>query len=210
MPERRSILSAQIPGLSWWALRLGRWGLLLGLAALLTGLWESRLVSAVGTDGLIYHLTLPARWLQQGYLAPQDLPFHDGVAQFSPMLSESLCYLLMSLTGDEHLSWLIQPVFLLVLAYFFYRSARLMGTRSPLALLLTGMVLLFEPFDSSAVIVNNDIILASGAARAARGMCPRNWPWRRPCWWLDASSCCETGPCMATRSGRQSSSSAGT
>ena len=99
------------------------------LALIIPGylLWSMRHLPALGTDSLIYHLTIPATWLQEGFLSPVDLPFHDSAAEHSPLLSQVLNYLLMALTGDDGLAWLVQPAALLLTAWLFFTSARLMA-----------------------------------------------------------------------------------
>src|SRR5688572_5240534 len=92
------------------------------LASFLTSAWNLRTVPPTGSDGLIYHLTLPAHWLRAGYLAPIDLPFHDGAAEHSPALTETIYFLLMRLAGDDRLVWVVQPAFFLAVCRFYYLS----------------------------------------------------------------------------------------
>jgi len=153
------------------ALDVGAWtGLLVSLSVVVQVLWESRWGLSLGTDSLIYHVTLPVRWLQEGYLAPVDLPFHDSAAEHSPMLSQSIIYLLMRWTGDDGLAWMVQPAFLFWMYWVFYRSTRLAGAGRRLALVATALVVLHAPFLDDVMVVNNDLILTSGMALAVYGM----------------------------------------
>ena len=153
-----------------WLLKLSRAALLLALAALIALLWSIRHSPPLGTDSLIYHLTIPAWWLQDGLGTVVDLPFHDGAAHHAPMLTQLISYGLMGLTGDAGLTWLIQPVFLLILVRFFYLSARLLGLGRPPALTITALLLLFGPFLNSAVLTNNELAMTCGAAIALYGL----------------------------------------
>jgi hypothetical protein len=150
---------------------VGAWtALAVSLAIVAQMLWDSRHAVSLGTDSLIYHVTLPALWLQEGYLAPVDLPFHDSAAEHSPMLSQSIIYLLMRLTGDDGLAWLVQPAFLFWMYWVFFQSARLLGAGKRLALVATALVVIHVPFVDDAMITNNDVILASGMALALYGL----------------------------------------
>lgn len=152
------------------AVLVARAALLAALAAFAGCLLQARLLPALGTDSLIYHLAIPALWRQTGFLAPTDLPFHDGAAEHSPMLSQALIYLLMRAAGDDGLAWLVQPAFLLVTWRLFFMSARLMGLARGGALLLTAMLALFPPFGRSAQLANNELVLTCGAALAVYGL----------------------------------------
>src|SRR5688572_19152434 len=113
--------------------RLALAGLLLALMVWGRTLWEMRHLPPLGTDSLVYHLTIPAKWLHEGFLAPLDLPFHDGAAEHAPVLTQAIFHGMMRLTGDDSLTALVQPAFLLVLAALFYASARLLGAGKPAA-----------------------------------------------------------------------------
>jgi hypothetical protein len=133
-------------------------------------LWDILLLPALGTDSLIYHLAIPAIWLKQGLLSAVDLPFHDGAAEHSPMLSQIINYLLMRLTGDDGLTWLVQGAFLAAAWWAFFASARLMGLGRGAAALLTALLVLFPPFAASAQVVNNELVLTCGLALFALGL----------------------------------------
>jgi hypothetical protein len=150
--------------------RLSRSGLLLALAVLGLWLWATSLVPALGTDALIYHLTIPATWLQRGFLSQVDLPFHDSAAEHSPMLTQSISYCLMRLTGDDGLTWLIQPVFFLLALRLFFVSCRLLGLRRDAALSATALLMVFRPFLRSAQTVNNELVLTCGCALLLCGL----------------------------------------
>jgi len=77
---------------------LGLIVLFVAVANFLFNLWNIRAIPSLSTDGLIYHLTIPAFWRQEGFLHTVDLPFHDGAAEHSPLFSETLIYLP---PGDE-------------------------------------------------------------------------------------------------------------
>ena len=150
--------------------RLSWAALLLALVVFAHLLWGTSQIPSLGTDSLIYHLTIPAYWLQRGLLSQVELPFHDSAAEHSPMLTQMISYLLMRLTGDEGLCWLIQPVFLLVTFRLFYLSARLLGLRRRPALLGTCLFILFPPFLQSAQMVNNELALVCGCALLLYGL----------------------------------------
>jgi len=149
---------------------LARVAVVLAVAVLTRWLWSNRLLPALGTDSLIYHLPLPAAWCQRGFLAAVDLPFHDAAAEHAPMLSETICYGLMRLTGDDGLTWLIQPVFFLATLRLFHLSARLLGAGRDLGLILTALLAGFRPFLASVQVVNNELILTAGAAAMLYGL----------------------------------------
>jgi hypothetical protein len=85
-------------------------------------------------------------------------------AEHSPMLSQSINYLLMRLTGDDGLVWWVQPAFLFWMDWIFFRSARLLGASKRLALVGTALMAIHFPFVDNATMTNNDLILASGMA----------------------------------------------
>jgi hypothetical protein len=145
-------------------------GLCIALAAFLFNLWVSRLVPSLSADSLIYHLTIPAYWTQQGFLQTPDLPFHDGAAEHSPLLTETMIYALMKLTGNDDLAFLIQPAFFLLTVSIFYWSVRQMGLQLFACRFLTAFVLLFSPFFHSSLIVNSEMVMTCGVAVFCYGM----------------------------------------
>ena len=167
-----------VPALRFLALIV----LFVAVADFLFNLWNIRAIPSLSTDGLIYHLTIPAFWRQEGFLHTVDLPFHDGAAEHSPLFSETLIYLLMSLTGDDGLAWLVQPAFFLLLAWAFYRSARLMEVEINTARFLTTLLILFPPFFRSAQIINSEMVLTSGTAFFCFGMLLTRTHRERGCW----------------------------
>ncbi|MBC7854093.1 MAG: hypothetical protein IAF94_11710 [Pirellulaceae bacterium] len=144
--------------------------LVVSLATYLFNLWVSRLVPSLSADSLIYHLTIPAFWTQRGFLQTVDLPFHDGAAEHSPLLTETLLYGLMKLTGNDDLAFLVQPAFFLLTVALFHRTVRLIGLRIVTARLLTAFVLLFSPFFHSSLIVNSEMVMTCGVAAFCYGM----------------------------------------
>ena len=144
--------------------------LVVSLTTYFFNLWVSRLVPSLSADSLIYHLTIPAFWTQQGFLQTVDLPFHDGAAEHSPLLTETLIYGLMQLTGNDDLAFLVQPAFFLLTVALFHRSVRLIGLPIVTARLLTAFVLLFSPFFHSSLIVNSEMVMTSGVAAFCYGM----------------------------------------
>ncbi len=151
-------------------IRVSRGALLVALVALAQSLWRACLLPALGTDGLIYHLTIPAMWIQRGLLSQVDLPFHDSAAEHSPMLTQLISYLLMRLTGDDGLCRLVQPIFLVATFRLFFLSARLLGLRRETALLWTSVLVLFPPFFTGALMPNNDLALTCGCALFLYGL----------------------------------------
>lgn len=152
------------------ATRASAAALAFALLTLLMVFASARHLPPLGTDGLIYHLPLAAWWLQEGWLAPVDLPFHGGGSEHQPALSHTLSLLLMRLTGDDGLVWLVQPASLLALAAVFLRSARLLGAGRALAWGLTALLLLFPPHVANVQLPNNDLLFLLGAALALHGL----------------------------------------
>ncbi len=136
------------------------------------------MLPATGTDSLIYHLTLPAYWLQYGYLKPLDLPFQPGTVE-QPMFAETIAYVLLYLFKSDTWVWLIQPLFLLHLLWLFFCTSRKLGAPAAVAAALTAHIALFTPFTRNIAIFNNDVILAWAAALFGWGMCQRARAWRR-------------------------------
>src|SRR5678815_3284668 len=99
----------------------------LALATYLYKLWEECRLPALSADSLIYHLAIPAQWLQRGFLCEVDLPFHDGAAEHSPLFMETVIYGLMRLTGDDTLAFFIQPTCFLLIVALLHQSVRLLG-----------------------------------------------------------------------------------
>jgi len=145
-------------------------GLCIALAAFLFNLWVSRSVPSLSADSLIYHLTIPAYWTQRGFLQTPDLPFHDGAAEHSPLLTETMIYGLMKLTGNDDLAFLVQPAFFLLMVTIFYWSVRQMGLQLFACRFLTAFVLLFSPFFHSSLIVNSEMVMTCGVAAFCYGM----------------------------------------
>lgn len=150
--------------------RAGAAALAFALLTLAGLLWGMRLLPPLGTDGLIYHLPLAVWWLQDGWLAPVDLPFHGGGSEHQPALAQTASLLLLRLTGDDRLCWLVQPACLLALAAVYLRSARLLGAGRPLARGLTALLLLFTPHLMNVQLPNNDLAFLLGAALALHGL----------------------------------------
>jgi hypothetical protein len=150
------------------ATRAGRACLLLSLGLL--GLAVSRVapLPPVGTDGLIYHLTLPAMWIQGDFAG--DLPFHDSAAEHAPFLGEAIWWLLMRATGDDTLVWIVPPLFLALTLRWLYLAARFLGARRPLALAATAHAAAFFPFAAAVQVANTDLLLTAGAAWALFGL----------------------------------------
>jgi hypothetical protein len=181
--DKHPVRTQQQPSVRWF---LSLICLLIAIAIFLFNLWNIRLLPSLSTDGLIYHLTIPAFWIHEGFLRTIDLPFHDGAAEHSPLITESLIYLLMRITGDDSLAWLIQPVFFLLIAWAYYRSLRLLELDADTARFLTALLLLFPPFFRSAQIVNNEMVLTSGTALFCFGMLLTRTHQHRGCWFASA------------------------
>ncbi len=155
---------------SLFAGRAPRMALFLALAFFVGLLWRPALRGPLGTDSLIYHLSIPALWLQEGFLSSIDLPFDHATVEHSPMLSQIVTFLLMSITGDGGLAWLVQPACLLLICRLFYLSARLIGLGRGKALTLCALLLLFPPFINSSLMVNNELVMTLGFALFAWGL----------------------------------------
>lgn len=143
-------------------------GAVLGL--LVAILWMVSGSAPLGTDGLIYHLTIPAKWLQAGWLSPVELPFHDGAAEHAPVLVETAWWALMKRTGDDRLAWIVHPLFFAATLRLIWLSARALRLGIAGATLATAFAGLFTPFVIAAIVPNNDMALACGAAWALLGL----------------------------------------
>ncbi len=150
--------------------RLARVAFLISLATLGPTLWAISTLPPLATDALIYHLALPALWLQRGFFGVVDLPFHDQAVEHAPHLFEWIAYGLGRLTGDTSLAFLIQPAFLILLLWAFHQTIRRLGTDRTTALLLTGLLLAFRPFLQNARTTNNDLLPAAGMMLALLGL----------------------------------------
>ena len=126
--------------------------------------WNAHLFPSLGTDSLIYHLTIPAFWDQQGFLSTIDLPFHDSAAEHSPALAEWIYFFLLQWNRGDSLVWVVQPFFYLLMIRFFYLSARLLNNHRNSALLITALFLYFPPFLTNAQYANNDLVMTCGCA----------------------------------------------
>ena len=124
----------------------------------------------MGTDSLIYHLPIPALWMQHGFLAPVEVPLHDGLCEHSPLLFHCIAYCLMRLTGDDGLVVMIQPLCFFGMLWLFYRSARLVGASRHVSWVLTSAMVLFNPFVMNWRVCNNDLLLTLGAALLLHGI----------------------------------------
>lgn len=142
----------------------------LALATYLHKLWEECRLPALTADSLIYHLAIPAQWLQRGFLQEVDLPFHDGAAEHSPLFMETIIYGLMRLTGDDTLAFFIQPACFLLLVALLYRSLQLLEVRPVAARFLAALVLLFPPFFHSSLQINSELVMTCGVAAFVFGM----------------------------------------
>lgn len=175
--ERRGQLGLAVPDestpplpLRQALLPLARLAGLLALVVLALITWSIRTLPPLATDGLIYHLSVPAFWLQDGFLSRLDFPFHMGGAEDGPMLSQTLNYALLALTGQVALTKLLQPLCLIGTLALLYRSARLEGVNKPAAWALAGLAGLFPPFLTSAQFLHNDLVLVFGAAAMLYGL----------------------------------------
>ena len=126
--------------------------------------WNAHLFPSLGTDSLIYHLTIPAFWAQQGFFSTIDLPFHDSAAEHSPALAEWIYFFLLQWNKGDSLVWVVQPFFYLLMIRFFYLSARLLNNHRNSALLMATLLLYFPPFLTNAQYANNDLVMTCGCA----------------------------------------------
>lgn len=126
--------------------------------------WNAHLFPSLGTDSLIYHLTIPAFWAQQGFFSTIDLPFHDSAAEHSPALAEWIYFFLLQWNKGDSLVWVVQPFFYLLMIRFFFLSARLLNNHRNSALLMATLLLYFPPFLTNAQYANNDLVMTCGCA----------------------------------------------
>ncbi|MCX7933750.1 MAG: hypothetical protein N3A66_00650 [Planctomycetota bacterium] len=168
------LFAAKSLSLSLWR-RLAVAAALFALFLLGRHIWDQRLLPPLGTDSLIYHLALPAYWLQRGYLAPLDLPFQPGTVE-QPMFAETIAYAILYLTKSDTWIWLIQPLFFLHLLWLFFHTSRRLGAPASVAAALTAHLALFTPFTRNIAVFNNDVILTWASALWGWGICHL---WRR-------------------------------
>lgn len=136
--------------------------LALGICGFL--LWRMRFAPPAGFDAFIYQLPLAVEWLQHGIGTTVDFPFHYGISEYGPSLVPLTASLLMRITGDAGLVWLIQPLALMGLCAIYYRICRRSGTGKPAALALTALFMFFPPYLRNAQIFGNDLVLTLGTA----------------------------------------------
>ena len=99
-----------------------------------------------------------------------ELPFHASAAEHGPMFTQTIHYGLMRLTGDDGLTWLVQPAFLFLIFGLFHGSVRLLGGGRRLASIATALLMLHTPFYASMVVANNEIVMTCGCALFLFGM----------------------------------------
>ncbi len=126
------------------------------------------------TDALTYHLTFPARWLQEGRIVRVPAAFHAGAHAYFPVNQEVLSVWWMLPFHSEVFARFIQVPFLLAAALAVYVLTTARGLSRDAGAALAGAFLLFRPFLGQAVGgPYNDVTLVAlflGALHACDGV----------------------------------------
>jgi len=130
--------------------------------ALVVGM--SALAPTIDNDGLIYHLTLPKRWLSTGFM--HYLPTYPYTN--TPMGAESLFAIALVFAGDSAAKWLNVQAMLLGAAAVYLACTRLRGKVAGVAA-LTFLLLLFSTNGGmlGSAYVEGFIVLALASASFA-------------------------------------------
>ena len=150
------------------------WWLALGVAGLLVGtflelLRQARFVVPLQTDDLIYHLSIPATWLQNGWLAPFTPWFHEPAPAYGPILVEMLTAAMMALTGGEFWARLVLLPFQIGVCVLTYGILRRLDVPRSMALIVAASTLVLRPFLLQTFSFHNDVALTCAFLLAVWG-----------------------------------------
>lgn len=153
-----------------------RW-LALGVAGLLVGtflelLRQARYVVPLQTDDLIYHLSIPATWLQSGWLTPFTPWFHEPAPAYGPVLVEMLTAAMMALTGGEFWARLVLLPFQIGVVVLTHAILRRLDVPRSTALIVAAGTLVLRPFLLQTLSFHNDVALTCAFLLAV-------WGWLR-------------------------------
>ncbi|MEK7865275.1 MAG: hypothetical protein AAB434_01240 [Planctomycetota bacterium] len=148
--------------------------LCLGLGTVLAHIVLFWPVPTLLTDALTYHLTFPARWLQEGRIVRVPAAFHAGAHAYFPVNQEVLSLWWMLPFHSEVFARFVQVPFLLAAALAVYVLTTTRGLSRDAGAALAGAFLLFRPFLGQAIGgPYNDVTLAAlllGALHACDGV----------------------------------------
>jgi len=117
-----------------------------------------RLTAPLASDSLIYHLTMPARWLQAGSLEIYSAFFHEPAPGYSPIGAELFFTWLMAPFGSDIVARFGQVPALAGAAVAFYLLGRRLGAAKRIAA-LGACALAMVPFHFyEALLANVDVI----------------------------------------------------
>ena len=148
--------------------------LAVGLAGLLVGtflelLWQARYVVPLQTDDLIYHLSIPATWLQNGWLTPFTPWFHEPAPGYGPVLVELLTTALMAMTGGEFWARLVLLPFQIGIAALTWAILRRLRVPASPALIVAAGTFVLRPFMLQTLSFHNDVGLTCAFLLAVWG-----------------------------------------
>ncbi len=123
-------------------------------------LWISRTSPAPATDTLIYHLTLPARWIQDGKLSTIPLWFHNPANSYSPLQASCLFAWFMVPMGNDLVARFGQVPFLLLCGLCLYRLLRQADLMPTAAAAIAAACCLCRAFLAESLHAKDDVIVA--------------------------------------------------
>lgn len=136
--------------------------LCLGIGAVLAHLVLTWPIPTLITDVLIYHLTFPARWLQEGAIVRAPTSMHAGAHAYFPLNQEALTVWAMIPFHSEVVARFVQLPFHFAAALAVYVLATARGLSRDSGAALAGAFLLFRPFFNQAIGgANNDLTLCA-------------------------------------------------
>jgi len=120
-----------------------------------------RTTPALATDALIYHLGVPAQWLQDQRLTVIPLWFHNPANTYSPLHASCVFGWWMLPMGNDVLARFGQLPMLLLCWLCIFRMLRHAGVASAVAAATAGACCLSRPFLAEAVQAKDDVILTA-------------------------------------------------
>jgi hypothetical protein len=121
----------------------------------------ARTTPALATDALIYHLALPARWIQDGRISAIPLWFHNPANSYSPLHASCLFAWWMLPMGNDVLARFGQMPFLLLCGLCIYRLLRRAAAAPFVAAAAATACCVSRPFVAEALQTKDDVILTA-------------------------------------------------
>ncbi len=137
------------------AIALSAGGFVLG------ALYVARTTPILATDALIYHIALPACWIQDAQIAVKPLWFHNPANSYSPLLASCLYAWLMLPMGNDVLARFGQSPFLLLCGLCMYRLLRHSDVSPAIASAVAMACCISRPFLSETLQAKDDVILTA-------------------------------------------------